>query len=589
MTALPEHRLFEAATKAMDEATPLPAVTPPHWFWTPLWQARGLLGQVAIAAVIVNVLALATTLYSMAVFNRILPAGASASLTALTLGMMLVIAFDFGLRTVRGYFTDIAARHVDRAVGGRLFASLTDLRMADRKGSAGQLSGLLREFETLREFVASASITALADLPFLLLYIAIIAWLAPPLAIVPLVTCLVIGGVALASQPLLDRIAAAGLGQNLTKQSVLVETASGLETVKTSHAAPMLARRWALAVDHHAALSLRQRLVAALPVNLAATAQSLVYVLTLAVGVALVQDRAISLGALIAVSMLAGRCVAPLAQVAALATRLSQSRQAFLALDALIAQGAEGDGQLHRLRRPVMAGQISFRNVSFTYPGARMPALDDVSFDIAPGERVAVLGRTGSGKSTLTRLILGLYTPQSGAVLVDGADVRSLHPDDLRGNIGAVLQDVVLFSGSIADNIRLEDPLVTDADVLTASRLAGSDGFIGALPGGYDTPLADRGEGLSGGQRQSIALARALARPRPMLLLDEPTSALDQVSEAALIDRLEDQLSGQTLLIVTHRQSLLRLATRVIVMDGGRLVASGPRDAVLHSLGLPAA
>ncbi|WP_188946518.1 ATP-binding cassette domain-containing protein, partial [Polymorphobacter multimanifer] len=276
-------------------------------------------------------------------------------------------------------------------------------------------------------------------------------------------------------------------------------------------------------------------------------------------------------------------------QVAALATRLSQSRQAFLALDALIAQGAEGDGQLHRLRRPVMAGQISFRNVSFTYPGARMPALDDVSFDIAPGERVAVLGRTGSGKSTLTRLILGLYTPQSGAVLVDGADVRSLHPVELRGNTGAVLQAVVLFSGSIADNIRLEGPLVTDADVLTASRLAGSDGFIGALPGGYDTPLADRGEGLSGGQRQSIALARALARPRPMLLLDEPTSALDQVSEAALIDRLEDQLSGQTLLIVPHRQSLLRLATRVIVMDGGRLVASGPRDAVLHSLGLPAA
>ena len=596
MTAQPSHFTPALAPTQVPRAKetpqaapqPLPAATG-HWFWTPLLAARGLLLQVALAALLVNLLALATTLYSMTVYNRILPAGATASLTALTLGTLLVLAMEFALRSLRTYFTDVAARGIDLHVGQRLFASLTGLRMSDRQKSSGNLAALLREFETLREFFASATVTALADLPFLFVYLLVIFWLAPPLAIVPALAALAVAGLALAGQPLLDRLSAASLGQSLGKQSVLVETAAGLETVKSSLAGPMLTRRWMRSVAEHADLSLRQRLVSSLPVNLAATAQSLVYVLTLAVGVGLVTDKSLTMGALIAASMLAGRCVAPLAQVAALTSRISQTRQSWKALDTLIARGRESDATEQALRRPRLSGAIRFRNVSFRYPGSDVRALDNISLDIAPGERVAIIGRTGSGKSTLTRLILGLYAPQDGAVMVDDADIRQLHPDDLRRNIGAVLQDVVLFSGTIAENIRLEDPDVDDAAILAASRLSGADQFIGQLPRGYDLKLSDRGEGLSGGQRQAIALARALARPRPILLLDEPTSALDMASETALIDRLEAHVASldepPTMVIVTHRPSLLRLATRVVLMEEGRIAMSGPPAEVLRALG----
>lgn len=586
---VPSH--FMPAPVRTEAAAPEPAPSPAsgHWLWTPLLAARGLLLQVALAAFLVNMLALATTLYSMTVYNRILPSAATASLVALTLGMLLVLAMEFALRCLRTYFTDVAARGIDLHVGQRLFASLTGLRLSDRQQRTGNLAALLREFETLREFFASATVTALADLPFLFIYLLVIYWLAPPLALVPAIAALAVAGLALAGQPLLDRLSAASLGQSLGKQSVLVETAAGLETVKSSLAGPMLTRRWMRAVAEHADLSLRQRLVSNLPVNLAATAQSLVYVLTLAIGVGLVTDQSLSMGALIAASMLAGRCVAPLAQVAAITTRISQTRQSYRALDALIAKGRESDDTEHALRRPHLSGAIRLHHVSFRYPGSDVRALDNVSLDIAPGERVAVIGRTGSGKSTLTRLILGLHAPQEGTVMVDDADIRQLHPDDLRRNIGAVLQDVVLFTGTIAENIRLEDPEVSDEALLAASRLAGADQFIGRLPRGYDLMLADRGDGLSGGQRQAIALARALARPRAILLLDEPTSALDMPSETALIDRLEAHVAAQvqppTMLIITHRPSLLRLATRVVLMEEGRIAMSGPPADVLRALG----
>lgn len=409
---------------------------------------------------------------------------------------------------------------------------------------------------------------------------------------VPLLAVPIVIGTALAAQPLLGRLSAASFTESLNKQGVIAETIAGLETVKSSLAGPLLARRWRMAVAHHAALSLRQRCVAAVAVNVAAAMQSIVYVATLALGVPLIADQALSMGALVAASMLTGRAVAPLNQIAALLTRLSHTRSAYRALGRVMTTAGEADGDTPgrragdgaSLRRPVLAGRIAFRRVSFRYPGATTLALEDVSFDIAPGERVAIIGKVGSGKSTIARLVLGLYTPESGAVILDHADVRQLHPDDLRRNVGSVLQHVVLLSGTIRDNIALGDAAIDDPSVLLAARLYGAHDFIARLSGGYDVLLADRGEGLSGGQRQAIAVARALAKPRPMLVFDEPTSAMDAASEHALINRLEGALAGRTLPLVTHRQSMLRLATRVIVIDAGRIARDGPRDSVLQSL-----
>lgn len=558
------------------------------WLRAPLWANRGLFAQVALAAVMINLFTIATSLFSMAVYNKVVPNNAMQSLTALVIGIGFVILFDFLLRTLRGYFVDIAGQNIDHVLGEAIFGRLLDMRLSQRRGSNGAFAGTLREFETLREFFASATIVAVVDVPFVLLFIAIIAVIAPPLALVPLVAVPVIIGVAWGSLPLLNRLAAASLAEGLSKQGVIVETIAGLETVKTSLAGPLLARRWQAAVTLHAALSLRQRLLAAVAVNTATTMQSVVYVATLVLGVALMADQSLTMGALVAASMLSGRAVAPLGQIAMLLSRLSHTLSAYRGLDRLMSSAGES-GDSTPLRRRHLDGRIAFDRVSFRYPGASLRALDNISFTIEPGERIAIIGRAGSGKSTIARLMLGLYEPEDGTITIDDADIRQLHPDDLRANIGSVLQDVVLLSGSIRENIALGDPSVSDAAVLRAAQLSGAHAFIGGLPGGYDVVLADRGEGLSGGQRQSIAVARALVQtddglPRPMLIFDEATSAMDSQTEAALIDRLSTELAGRTLVMVTHRQSMLRLATRVILVDGGRIVAEGPRETVLNSL-----
>ncbi len=553
------------------------------WLADPILANKGLYLQVALAAALVNVFGLATSLFSMTVYNRIVPNNATDSLIALSIGVAIVMVFDLVLRLVRGYFIDIAGQRIDRTVGTAIFDRMLTMRMEHRRSSSGAFAGLLREFEALRDFFASATLAAIVDVPFIALFLVIIWAIGGWLVMVPLLMVPLVVGVAMATQPALGRLAGQGLNEGMSKQGVLVEAISGLETVKSSSAGPLLARRWARAVDDHAASSLKQRLLAAISINVAASAQNICYVGVVIAGVYMIAVHELTMGALVATSILAGRCVSPLGQIASLLTRISHTRSAYGHLDRLMRGGGEAHGGTY-LRRQTLDGEIEFRNVTFKYPGSTARALDDVSFRIEPGERVAIVGRVGSGKSTIARLILGLYEPADGAVLVDGADVRQLHPDDLRHNIGAVLQDVFLLSGSVAENISLGEPAIDDAAVLRAAKLSGVHDFIGQVPNGYDLKLADRGEGLSGGQRQSIAIARALAHQRPILLFDEPTSAMDIQSENALIARLELELRGKTVVLVTHRQSMLKLVDRIIILDRGKVIAAGPRDDVLKSV-----
>jgi ATP-binding cassette subfamily C protein LapB len=559
-----------------------PRIAP--WLIDPIRESRGLYFQVGLVAVLINLFSLATSLFSMTVYNRIVPNNATNSLIALSIGMAIVLVFDFVLRLVRGYFVDIAGQRIDRVIGNAIFARMLSMRMESRKGSSGAFAGLLREFEALRDFFASATLVAIVDVPFILLFLFVIWAIGGWVVIVPLAMVPLVIGIGVMSQPALARLAGQGLGEGMTKQGVLVEAISGLETVKSSSAGPLLARRWSRAVDDHAASSLKQRLVAAVTINVAQSAQQICYIGVVIFGVYLIEARELSMGGLIAASILASRCVAPLGQIASLLTRLSHTRSAYAHIDKLMQGGGETRDDTNYLRRTRLEGSIEFRNVIFRYPGSAARALDDVSFTIAPGERVAIIGKVGSGKSTIARLILGLYQPADGAVFVDGADVRQLHPDDLRRNIGAVLQDVFLLTGSVRENISLGEASIDDAAVLRAARISGTNDFIGQVPNGYDLQLADRGEGLSGGQRQSIAIARAVAHQQPIMLFDEPTSAMDIQSENALIARLEPELQGKTVILVTHRQSMLRLVDRIIILDRGKIVAMGPRDDVLKSV-----
>lgn len=554
------------------------------WLMDPIRENKSLYLQVALAAVLVNLFGLATSLFSLTVYNRIVPNNATDSLIALSIGVGIVMVFDLILRLIRGYFIDIAGQRIDRTVGEAIFARMLTMRMGDRKGSSGAFAGLLREFEALRDFFASATLAAVVDVPFIVLFLVVIWAIGGPLVWVPLLMVPLVIVTGWLSQPALAKLAGQGLTEGMNKQGVLVEAISGLETVKSSSAGPLLARRWAKAVDDHAGSSLKQRLVAAISINVAQSAQGICYIGVVIAGVYMIAARELTMGALIACSILAGRCVAPLSQIASLLTRLSHTRSAYAHLDRLMQGGGEARADGDYLRRARLDGGIEFRNVTFKYPGTTARALDDVSFKINPGERVAIIGRVGSGKSTIARLILGLYEPSDGAVFVDDADAHQLHPDDLRHNIGAVLQDVFLLTGSVRENISLGEAAVDDAAVLRAAKISGTHDFIGQVPNGYDLRLADRGEGLSGGQRQSIAIARALAHERPIMLLDEPTSAMDIQSENALIARLEPELKGKTVVLVTHRQSMLRLVDRIIILEKGKIIAAGPRDDVLKSV-----
>jgi ATP-binding cassette, subfamily C, bacterial LapB len=558
-----------------------------HWLFGPMWRTRWTYAQVGLAALFINIFSLASSIFVMVVYDRVVPSfagGGKESLIALVVGMLLVLTFDFILKSLRGYFIDVAGHRIDAAVGQSIYKRLLDMRLANRKGTTGSFAGLLREFETLREFFASATLAALVDVPFIVIFLIVIAVLGGAVVWVPIICIPIVLVAGWIVQAPLKRLTANSMQQGFNKQGVLVETIAGLETIKTSAGSAMLENRWAQAVDSHADVSRRSRGFTMLALNIAGSVQQFAYVGVVVFGVFLMAENKLTMGGLIAASMLVSRCMAPLSQIATLLSRLTHTQTAYKQLDALMSQSGETRAAGGYLRRTKLDGSIEFRNVIFRYPGSTMRALDDISFRIEPGEKVAILGRIGSGKSTITRLISSLYEPSEGAVLIDDTDVRQIHPYDLRHNVGSVLQDVVLLSGTVRENIVLRDAKASDDEVLRVSKIAGVHDFIGSLPNGYDVRLADRGEGLSGGQKQSIAISRALLGSPPVMLFDEPTAAMDTNTENALIARLEQELESRTVVLITHRSTLLRLVDRIIILDRGKIIAQGPRDDVLRAV-----
>jgi ATP-binding cassette, subfamily C, bacterial LapB len=556
------------------------------WLMEPMRRNRPIYMKVALAAVMINIFALVTSIFTMIVYDRVLPNNATSSLIALSIGLAIVIIFDFILKTLRAYFVDVAGARIDREVGETVFARLLAIRLDKKRGSTGALAGVVRELETLRDFFASATLTAVVDVPFILITLAVIAMIGGPAVIVPLVMVPLVILVGFLTQPAMDRLAAQSMGQGLLKQTVLVETIGGLETVKTSGAAPILSRRWHAAIEDHSATSLRQRLVANIGVTIAGSAQTISYAGVVIVGVGLIADNRLTMGGLIACSILAGRAVAPLGQIATLLSRMTATRTAYRQINGLMSTPPEGpEGEPLVLARA--EGRIEFRNVHFRYPGSQEKALEGISFTLKPGEHVALLGRVGSGKSTIARLLLGLYEPEEGVVLLDGTDIRQLDPIDLRRKIGSAMQESILLSGTVRENIVLGRDGIDDEELVRAAGISGTHQFIGQIANGYDRKLADRGEGLSGGQRQSIAIARALAGRPPVLIFDEPSSAMDTQTESGLLDRLEQELGKRTFVVITHRTPFLRLVSRVIILDKGKIVADGPRDQIMAKLNRP--
>ena len=558
------------------------------WLLEPMRRNRPTYMKVALAAVFINIFGLLTSLFTMTVYDRVVPNNATSSLVALSIGLGIIVIFDFILKLLRAYFVDHAGAQIDRDIGEEVFRRLLAIRLELKKGSTGALAGLMRELEALRDFFASATLTAVVDVPFILITLLVVALIGGWVVLVPAVMVPLVISVGWLTHPALERLSARSLGEGMAKQSVLVEAIGGLETVKTAGAAPLLSKRWLKAVQQHSDSSLRQRLISTIGVTFATSAGTISYAGVVIVGVHMIAQRELTMGGLIACSILAGRAIAPLAQISQLLARITSTRTAYRQINAMMEMPSEGpEGEPLKLNR--VDGRIELRNLGFRYPGAAERALDAVTFTITPGEHVALLGRVGSGKSTIARMILGLYPPEEGVILIDGTDIRQLDPSELRTNVGAAMQESVLLTGSVRENIGLERPQVDQDEMVRAAEISGTHQFMGQIANGYDLRLADRGEGLSGGQRQSIAIARALAGRPPIVIMDEPSSAMDAQTEGALIQRLQEELKDRTLVLITHRPPLLQLVQRIILLDKGKVVADGPRDAVLQKIMRPKA
>ncbi|MGB0440458.1 MAG: ATP-binding cassette domain-containing protein, partial [Paracoccaceae bacterium] len=435
----------------------------------------------------------------------------------------------------------------DLIMGRRIFDQLLNIKMAERRGSTGAMANTLREFETLRDFFTSATLVALVDLPFIGLFIFVIAQIGGPLATVPMIAVPVVLAVGIAVQPFLAKLADKNFSDGQSKQSVLVETLNGLESIKASGAARYMRSRWETAIARQSEHGAQSRAITQFALNATAFVQQGAQVMIIFYGVFLISEGVTSMGALIASVILMGRCLAPLAQLAQTLTRLNQARTSYRSLNQLMQSGNERPEDRQWVSRPRMRGKITFDDVRFSYPNQMVETLKGVSFSIEPGEKVAILGRIGSGKSTIARLLLGLYDPSGGAVRVDGVDIRQVDPGDLRRNVGAALQDIWLISGTIRDNIAIGDVRPTDSAILDAARIAGVEEFVSRHPAGYDLNLGEKGEGLSGGQKQAICLARSIVSKPPVLLLDEPTSSMDVQKEAEVITNLRNDMSDCTM------------------------------------------
>ncbi|PWK55119.1 ATP-binding cassette subfamily C protein LapB [Roseicyclus mahoneyensis] len=551
------------------------------WFWGSLLQGKWLYLQVIAAASVTNFLGLSTSLFIMVVYDRVVPNEAIESLIALTIGVVIALGFDFIIKSLRAQFVDRAGKRADARMSRLIFDKILNMKLDGHRQKAGAMASIVREFDTLREFFTSATLIAVVDLPFIFLFIWVISLIAGPLALVPLIAVPLVILSGLAIQPFLARIAEGSMQSNMSKQGVLVETLNGLETVQATGSGRLMRRRFEEASDAQSDLGLRSRMLSQFAINAAASIQQVAQVATIFYGVFLIQDGTITMGAMIAAVILGGRTLAPLSQLAAAMSRANAARQAYRSLSAVMKDDSDGMDDIQpRLSRPHLNGTIELKNVSYSFAGANSPIIRNLSLKIPVGQKVAIVGRMGSGKSTLSRLIAGLIEPSEGAVLIDGVDLRQIDKSDVRRNIGVMLQDTWLFSGTVKENLQMGFYEYDDTHLLNIAKVSGVDDFVSGHPQGYDMELRERGEGLSGGQRQSINLTRALLHDPSILVLDEPTSSMDTATERAVIDRLKVWSEKKTMVMITHRNTLLDLADRVLVVDRGAVVTDTTPDKI---------
>lgn len=575
----PDHRKERATELAWDQQVKK------HWFWQEVWRVRKSFGFVVAAATIINLLAFALPLFTMNVYDRIIPNKAVSSLWVLAIGVLLAFSMDFALRIARARLIDETGRKLDARLSQKLFEKLLNIPLASRKGSTGAFVRRVSEFEQVRDFFASTTVVLVVDLAFLFVFLALITLIAGWLAVVPLLAMAIMAAAGFSLQKAMGKAALEAQADAGLQHTALVEAVSGLETLKACRAEGRMLGRWQRYSEMSAQTQEKLRRLTAISVNLASLCQQTTSISLIIGGFYLFNAGIISMGAIIAVVMLAGRSLAPVGQFAFLFTRARQAFTTLEGLQGMMEMDDERQASARSILPEIRKGDIAVEHACFSYPESSLPALNDISLRINHGERIGIIGRVASGKSTLGRMLCGLYQPTEGAIRIDGLDSRQYHAHEVRSAFRFVGQDAVLFSGTIRENLMLGAQEADERRLVEALTKSGANYFFAGDAGGFDMQVGERGSRLSGGQRSFLVLARALVEPSRLLFLDEPTGAMDSGTEQMFIDHLKKALTPQqTLVVSTHRNAMLSLVDRLIVIDKGRIIADGPKDKVLSSL-----
>jgi ATP-binding cassette, subfamily C, bacterial LapB len=555
-----------------------------HWFWDTLKLSKNIYRDVVYATVLINLFVLASPMFTMSVYDRVIPNNATETLWVFAIGVLVVYVLDTFLKFTRAILLESAGKKSDIIMSSIIFEKVLDLKMASHPKSVGSFASNLKDFDSIRSFLTNATLTALVDFPFAILFLIVIGYIGGWIVVVPIVMMLLILGYALFMRNSLRESIEETHKSSAAKSSILIEALQNIETLKTLGSTGHVQWAWEEATGEIAQKSLKSRLISTSISTVTGFLTQLTTVLSVIVGVYMIGQHDLTMGGLIAIIIIAGRTVAPMGQAAALIANYSDARAAFEAIEGIISQPSERPHGKKFITRPELKGEIEFKNVSFAYEDSEYSALNDISFSIKPGEKVAIIGRIGSGKSTISKLLLHLYEPTSGAILLDGIDIKQIDPADLRKNISYVSQDITLFKGTVKDNIMYRSSRASDEQMIHASTISGADEFIRKHPKGYEMVIGERGMGLSGGQRQSIGIARALLFESPIVIMDEPTNAMDQLSENRLIANLQSYLEDKTAIIITQKNTVLPLVDRIIVMNEGKVYLDGPRDQVIAQL-----
>ncbi len=558
-----------------------------HWFWGTLAYSKKTYSDVIVASFLINLFVMATPIFTLNIYDRVVPNNAVDTMWVFATGIIVLYLFDMILKFLRSYFLESAAKKSDIIMSSIIFEQVMNLKMSARPSSVGSFASNLKDFDSIRGFFTASSVATMIDLPFTIIFLFIIYILGGWIVAIPVMSAVIIVIYSLIIRKPMQESIESTYEASARKNSVLIESLTALETIKALGISGQSQWNWEEATGSVAEKGIRSK---NLSNSISTFVNFIVQLNTVAMiigGVYAIGEKELSMGGLIAVVMLGSRMLAPLAQIASLISNFQQTKTAYTAIDSIMGLEVEREEARKFVQRPSFEGKIEFKNVSFTYPGTEKKVLDDVSFVIHPGESVGIIGTNGSGKTSIEKLILALYEPDEGSILLDGIDIKQIDPADLRHGISYVPQDTMLFKGTLKDNIIVRCPDASDEEILVASSISGTKRFVDIHPMGFDMPIGERGEGLSGGQKQSISIARAFISVSPIILLDEPTNSMDSTNEIGFIHSLEKFSKNKTMILISHKNSLLNITKRLILLEQGKVLIDGTKEDVVKQLNKP--